>query len=149
VTRARRRERFALLLILLAYLVGCVRKDTIEVSEAYLRPPVTGQTTAVGYFTIVNRGATAMVLKSASCAVASSIEIHTHVREGDMMRMRPLAEVAIAPDETVSFAPGGHHLMIFRYDNPSSVPVPITLGFGDGTSRTVTFEVRERTPGQP
>lgn len=95
--------------------------------------PTRGQVPVhAGYMTIINRGRTADRLLSATSARARRIELHTHIREGDMMRMRPVeGGVAIPAGQTVRFAPGGLHLMI--YDVTGRVEegdaFPITLRF--------------------
>ena len=58
-------------------------------------------------------------------------EIHTHIREGDILRMRPVAAVELPPGETVTLQPGGFHLMLIGLKEPliQGQTVPVTLRF--------------------
>jgi periplasmic copper chaperone A len=86
-----------------------------------------------GYMTILNAGRQADRLVSASSPAAQRIEIHTHVSEGGMMRMRPVnGGVAIPARGKVAFQPGGLHLMIFGVSAPVRV--------GDAVDLDLIFE---------
>jgi copper(I)-binding protein len=138
-------SRHALALLFVACVTaGCTRPGDLSITAAYLLPPLPGQTTAVAYFTVVNHDQRDWVLVSAHSPMASSIEIHETVRDGEFLRMRRLEAVTLAPGQLASFEPGGPHLMVFNYDNPSAAPVPVTLAFRDGTTRVVEFEARAR-----
>ena len=95
--------------------------------------PTRGQVTVhAGYMTIINRGRTADRLLSATSPRAGRIELHTHIRDGQMMRMRPVnGGVEIPAGQTVRFQPGGLHLMIFDVTGrvAEGDAVPITLRF--------------------
>ena len=92
-------------------------------------PPVA--TTGVAYLTIANKGNADDVLLGASTPVADRVEIHTHQKEGDLMRMRQLNELVIPAGGEQTLAPGGHHLMLMGL---KKVPAegerfPLTLHF--------------------
>ena len=135
-------SRTATILFVALCATACTPADPIAVSNAWVRAPAPGQGVAAGYFDIVNHGPSAIALIGAHSDVARAIEIHTHIQDGDLMRMRKLDTVALGRDETVSFAAGGHHLMLLGFDAVTSSPIPITLLFSDATQRTVMFEMR-------
>jgi periplasmic copper chaperone A len=111
----------------------------IRISEARVRTPVPGQDKTAAYFTLENRSPAPFVLTRVESPRARAIEIHTIVRDGDMARMRRLAEVAVEPGATVRFAPGGLHLMIFGIVAPLE-PFTATLVAADGQQFEVHFE---------
>ncbi len=111
----------------------------LEVTDARIRAPVPGQSRTAGYFTARNVSDRTVVLTGARSPAAESVELHTTVRDGDVMRMRPLPEVVIAPGETVRFAPGGSHLMLFGVSELED-SVEITLEHGDTGETRVRFE---------
>ncbi len=96
-----------------ALLLGCKPAPTLEVSDAWLRAPLPGQTVAAGYFTLRNNTDLPATLVSMSSPDASRVELHTHQLQGDMMRMRRLDHLEVAGRHHVVLAPGGHHLMLF------------------------------------
>lgn len=140
--------RRAALWISLVLFGACTPADPIGIDGAYLHPPVPGRDVAVGYFEITNHGALGINLVAASSPQVRAIEIHTHIADGDMMRMRRLESVSIAPGDTVRFAPGGHHLMLFGYTageaSGDAATVPVTLHFSNGEARSVQFTVQPR-----
>lgn len=131
--------------LLVAALTGCGAREDLTATKTRLVAPLPGQSTAVAYFELHNAGNHAVRLTGARSAAAGAIEIHTHVHEGDMMRMRRLDGVDVAPDSTVAFAPGGHHLMVFRYSGPRTGSVAIELQFQGHSALLVDFSVHERT----
>jgi copper(I)-binding protein len=67
---------------------------------------------AAGYFdyrVAGDRGA----LVSVSSPQAGRIEMHETMDMNGMSRMRPLERIAVRDGETLHFAPGGRHLMLF------------------------------------
>ena len=139
----------ATLLVATLCAAGCIPADPISVSHAWVRAPTPGRDVAAAYFDIINRGDASLELIGARSDAARAIEIHTHTQDGDLMRMRKLDAVALGPGETVSFAPGGRHLMLFGFGAVTSKQIPITLLFSDTTQRTVMFEMRTATGAQP
>lgn len=98
---------------------------------------------AAGYFTLTNEGGEARTLVGASSPACGSIMLHES--KGDRMVMLP--EVAVAPGESVSFAPRGKHLMCMK---PAASLKPgstaeVTLEFKDGATLTGTFDVKGAT----
>jgi hypothetical protein len=74
-------------------------------------PAVPGRP-AAGYFdyrVAGDRGA----LMSVSSPQAGRVEMHETMNMGGMSEMRPLDRIAVRDGETLSFAPGGRHLMLF------------------------------------
>jgi periplasmic copper chaperone A len=84
--------------------------------------PIAGRP-AAAYMTI-HGSATADRLIAASSPVAGRVEIHDHIREGDVMRMVKLTGVDVPADGEVMFKPGGLHFMLF---DVKSAPKPGTM----------------------
>ena len=112
----------------------------VQIEDARVRQLIPGQDKTVAYFSATNTGEETVVLTSAATNAARAVELHTNVRDGDMMRMRRLTDVSIAPGETVEFTPGGHHLMVFGVEALDE-PVTFRLSFADGGSIEVPFRV--------
>jgi copper(I)-binding protein len=101
----------------------------IRVENATIRPPAPGQTTAAAYFDIINDGG-ANELLSASTPISAKVELHTHLHEDGMMKMRMVKSVKILPKQTTQFKRMGLHVMIFNVDIPEGMKqIPLTLTF--------------------
>ena len=61
--------------------------------------------------------------------------------------MRPVHEITVEPGRSVTFAPGGYHLMLMRPKHPlrPGGRLPVRLRFGDGSKLTTEFLVK--SPG--
>ncbi|MFD1008640.1 copper chaperone PCu(A)C [Oceanisphaera ostreae] len=127
----------------------------LDIAHPWARPLPPVATVGVTYFTVTNNGDTDDVLLSAESPVAETVEMHTHVKEGDMMKMRKLEALVVPAKGELTLAPGGHHLMLM---NLKQVPVkgerfPVTLHFKQ--AGTVEIEVAvdtkpaEKHDGEP
>lgn len=136
--------RLAALVALGWLMSACSPPAAVHIDDPYIHPPVPGRDVAVGYFDLRNDTATDIALAAATSPNARAIEIHTHIRDGEMLRMRRLETVAVASGSLVEFAPGGHHLMLFGYSGPEHGSITITLQFSSGEPRSVEFAVQPR-----
>lgn len=110
------------------------RQGGFEVSQAWSRPVAAGVNGA-GYMSITNHAKTADVLKSVETTAARKVEIHkTTMTNGVMSMQRQDAGLPIGPGETVTFAPGGNHLMLIGMTTATKAGdrIPITLVFASG-----------------
>jgi periplasmic copper chaperone A len=103
-----------------------------------------------GFVTIRNSGAADRLL-SASTPAAGRTELHTMIRDGDVMRMREVEAIAVPAGGAVTLAPGGLHIMLIGLTRPLAVgeAVPLTLVFERAGSVTVELAIRPagaRTP---
>ncbi len=116
----------------------------IQIDDGYLYRPVPGTNASTGYFEITNHSPEPVTLTGADSDVAERVEMHTHIHEDDMMRMRALPELSLPTGEPVAFAPGGHHLMLFGVDDMPGRSADVTLFFDNGLELTVPFSIRSR-----
>jgi len=84
-----------------------------------------------GFLRLTNNGSQPDRLLSASSPAARTVELHTMMRDGDVMRMRPVEAITIAPGATVELRPGGFHIMMVGLAAPlqQGGGVPLTLRF--------------------
>ena len=100
--------------LLLAWSITAVAgADDLHFDNARVRALIPGQDKTVGYFEVRNEGAEDVELVTVVAATARAAEFHTVIRDGDIMRMRRLEQVVVPAGGTLSFAPGGNHLMLF------------------------------------
>jgi len=85
----------------------------LEVVNAQVREFLPGSTSTVGYLTLTNHGGTAATLTKATLDGLGRVEIHEHSHVDGMMKMQQVKSVEIKAHESVSFQPGGYHLMVF------------------------------------
>lgn len=118
--------------------------DDILVRQAWSRATPEGAQVASGYLTIENHGAVADKLISAAAPAASKVEIHEMTTLDGVMMMRPVeGGFIIPPGASVTFAPGGNHLMFIGLTSPFSEGehVSAALMFEKTGKIDVTFDV--------
>jgi len=96
-----------------------------------------------GFVTIRNAGAADRLL-SASTPAAGRTELHTMLRDGDIMRMRQVEAIAVPANGAVTLAPGGLHIMLIGLTRPLAVgeSVPLTLVFERAGTVTLNLAVQ-------
>lgn len=114
----------------------------LTVSHPWIRF-LTPQIPAAGYFSLHNNGAQPAVLTGASSQACGQLMLHRSMEKGGMAEMDMVSAVTVPAHGSVSFQPGGYHLMCM---SPSAAitpgqHVPVTLQFKDGSSLSVDFRV--------
>ena len=98
------------------------------------------------YFTLINKNTRARHLIGAASKLSKRVELHTHTHEEGVMKMRKLkAPVTIEPGTKITFAPAGHHVMLFALEKKlkEGDELPLTLIFQDGSKQDITAKVRK------
>lgn len=119
---------------------------SVEVSNAFIKPPFTGRTTAAGFMTLDNKGADTRLV-SASSPISQRVEIHTHLEEDGVMKMRRVEGIDLSKGQSVELKPGGYHLMMFETVIPEGdTDAPVTLTYADGTLVTMIVPFGDAAP---
>ncbi len=107
-----------------------LRAGDLVLTQPWSRAASQGGTGA-GFLTIRNAGAVPDRLLSATTPAAGRVELHAHLRDGDVMRMRQVEAIDIAAGEALTLQPGGLHLMLIGLTRPlrQGEAVPLTLTF--------------------
>ena len=116
------------------------------VSDAWLRY-IPGGAPSAGYFKLANQGRRPLTLVGAECDDFGRVMMHRTIERGGISTMRPVHEITVEPGKSVTFAPGGYHLMLMRPKHPlrPGGRLPVRLRFGDGSKLTTEFLVK--SPG--
>jgi len=103
----------------------------VGIDQAWMRATAPGARVAGGFMTLHNKGQAPDRLVAASSPVAERVELHTHVKEGSVMKMRQVPGVDVPANGRVVLKPGGAHLMFVNIKRPikQGENVPVTLEF--------------------
>jgi len=133
------------LLFALSALAVAAENDTITIEHAWApeSPPMVSNGAA--YMTIIASGGETDRWIGASGDVAEAIELHTHLLEDNIMKMRPIEAIEINPDEPTVLRPGGPHIMLIKLNQPlvAGQRFPLTLHFAKAGDVTVEVTVRK------
>ncbi len=137
------RPRFPAPVLQLAQAPGTVTLGTLTLENGWTRAAGQGAQGG-GFVTIRNIGSEADTLVAVSSPAAARVELHTSLREGDIMRMRPVENIPVPAGGSVTLAPGGLHMMMMGLTRPLAVgeTVPVTLRFERAGQVTVNMAVQ-------
>ncbi|WP_129243637.1 copper chaperone PCu(A)C [Achromobacter veterisilvae] len=123
----------------------------IEIDHPWSRATVPAVPTGVVYFVLRNPSQDEDRLVSVSTPVAEKAELHTHIRDSDVMRMRKVDSIEIAPVSTTALEPGGLHVMLIGLKQPlvKGKAFPLTLVFEEAGPVTVQVDVQGTTDKAP
>ena len=147
-------KKISLLLASLTFSAGALAAsaDNVTVHEPYVRlaPP---NAPATGAFMVIkNNGDKDVKVLKADNPASKVTELHTHLNEGGVMKMRPVPAIDIKAKSEAVLQPGGLHVMLINMNAPlkEGDSVPITLTFDDGSSKKVDAKVvRPVAAGMP
>jgi len=125
-------------------LAGDAKVGSLEVTAAWARATPPKAATGGAFMTITNTGAVTDNLLGASSPVAKSVELHTHMQQGEVMRMVALGNIEIQPGKSVALAPGGLHVMLIGLKDKlvEGGSFPLELEFAQAGKVTVSVDVK-------
>ena len=103
----------------------------VAIENPWARATAPGATVAGGYMTIRNSASAPDRLIGANSPMAARVEMHVHVREGEVMKMREVRSYDVPATGAFELKPGGAHLMFMEIRRPfaEGEKVPVTLKF--------------------
>lgn len=136
----------AAMLSIFAASAACAGDVTID--DPFARASAGGAKVGAVFMTLKNSGPAADALVAAESPVAARAELHTHIREGEIIRMRPVEAIDVPPGGTVSLQPGGLHVMLIDLRQPlrqgEAFPLTLTLA----KAGTMTIQVPVKSPAE-
>jgi periplasmic copper chaperone A len=138
---------FALALLLVAGAAEAhdTKHGDLLIDHPWARPSAGQAKNGAAYLRISNSGKTADRLLSVSTPAAGKTELHNHVHEAGVMRMRQVEAIDVPAGATVELKPGGLHVMLFELQKPLHVGFgfPLTLTFAKAGAVEVTVLVEQ------
>ncbi|WP_300398525.1 copper chaperone PCu(A)C [uncultured Sphingobium sp.] len=93
-------------------LTACGDPAPTYIDQAWIRLSPNKDRPSAGYF-VAHGGDSATRLRGVLTDYALKVEMHESVEENGVMTMKPINSVDIPAKGTVTFAPGGKHLMLW------------------------------------
>jgi len=131
---------------------GVLVRDSLKMTDYGMRAALGNNPNTAAYVTIANKGNTEDRLLSASCTCATSTTLHTMEMDGDIMKMAEAKDgFVIKSGDTLSFAPGGNHIMLEGLtERPKEgETVDVTLVFEKAGPITITMPVSNAPLAKP
>ena len=115
----------------------------MQVEKPWARATVPGASVAGGYMVLRNAGAGADRLLSASSPAASKVELHVHINDNGVMKMREVQGYDVPAKGSFELKPGGAHLMFMDIKRPfkEGEKVAVKLKFEKAGELNAEFHV--------
>ncbi len=123
---------------------GAQQASAVQISEAWSRPAAAGGNGA-GFFTITNAGGKPDILVAVTSLAANKVEMHqTSMANGVMSMQQIQGGIPLPPGSSITFAPGGKHLMVMGLKAAlhSGGKLPLTFKLKSGRQLTIQAHVR-------
>jgi len=82
----------------------------ISVEDAWARASAKMARAGAAFLTVKNTGS-ADKLVGAKADISKKVELHTHIKDGDVMKMRQVESIAVPANGMAMLKPGGDHVM--------------------------------------
>ena len=115
----------------------------IVIEKPWARATAPGASVAGGYMLIRNQGIAGDRLLSASSPASAKVELHVHLNDGGVMKMREVPGYDVPAKGAFELKPGGAHLMFIDIKRPlrEGEKVPVTLKFEKSGEVRAEFHV--------
>ncbi|WFE67853.1 copper chaperone PCu(A)C [Thiomicrospira sp. R3] len=130
---------------LMSFSVQANQAKQLQVDNPFVRemPPVAPATAA--FMTLINAGDQPIAVVRADSDAAKTVELHTHIDDNGVMRMREIPEISVPAIGQTELKPGGLHVMLIgptRALTEGDI-VDIKLIMQDGSEKMIQAPVRK------
>ena len=103
--------------IVLSAMSGSAFAELI-VEDAHIRESIPGAPNSAAFMILKNTSEQDVVLTSATSDLARATELHNHINDEGVMRMREVPEIVVPAGQSVELKPGGLHVMFMGLATP-------------------------------
>ncbi len=117
--------------------------DGIMIDNIRARPTLGAGNISGAFFTIHNKGGKANKLIKAESKVSDRVELHTHLKENGVFKMRQVQSIAVPADGMTELKPGGLHVMLIDIKSKLKIgdKFKLKLTFANGEVQTLDVPV--------
>lgn len=143
-------SRFTLCIAALVTTIASAHEYTtnsIKIDHPWSREAPPNATVIAGFFQLKNLSTRDDFLISASTPIAERVEIYQHEMSDGVMKMNKIDNVRVGTMKSVTFEPGGYHLMIFnpKHSFKQGERFPMTLEFRNAGKVEIELAVEVNT----
>lgn len=119
----------------------------VEAVDGYVRLLPPGSPNTAAFMVLKNDADQPVKLVAAASTMVGRAELHTHLHENGVMKMRQVESIEIPAKGEVTLKPGSLHIMLFEVGTLSEqTPVPLTLTMDDGQKLDLSLPVKPIEP---
>ena len=117
----------------------------LKIHAPYVRLAPPGASATGAFMLIKNTGTQDRKLVKAESPAAKTVELHTHINDNGMMKMREVPSIDIKAGGQTELKPGSYHVMLIGMQQAlkDGDTVSLTLNFDDGSRQQIEAPVRK------
>lgn len=125
--------------------LGAVFSADVEIRESYARASLPNVANSAAFFVIKNNSDASIEITSINCDIANKSELHTHIKENEMMKMVKVEKLEIPAKSSLELKTGGDHVMLMGLKNELKAgdEINLELTFSDGDKKILKVPVKD------
>ena len=125
--------------------IAAVFGADIEIEGAYARASIPNVPNSAAFFVIKNNSDKDIAITSANSNIAEKNELHTHIKENQMMKMIKIEKLVVPAKSSLELKSGGDHVMLMglKKELKAGDEISLELSFSDGDKKSIKVPVKD------
>lgn len=125
--------------------IAAVFGADVEIDGAYARASIPNVPNSAAFFVIKNNSDKDIAITSANSDIAEKNELHTHIKENEMMKMIKIEKLVVPAKSSLELKSGGDHVMLMGLKKELKVgdEISLELSFSDGDKKSIKVPVKD------
>ena len=125
--------------------IAAVFGADIEIEGAYARASIPNVPNSAAFFVIKNNSDKDIAITSANSDIAEKNELHTHIKENQMMKMMKIEKLVVPAKSSLELKSGGDHVMLIglKKELKAGDEISLELSFSDGDKKSIKVPVKD------
>ena len=134
-------KKFVLSIVSIAAVFGA----DVEIDGAYARASIPNVPNSAAFFVIKNNSDKDIAITSANSDIAEKNELHTHIKENQMMKMMKIEKLVVPAKSSLELKSGGDHVMLMglKKELKAGDEISLELSFSDGDKKKIKVPVKD------
>lgn len=134
-------KKFVLSIVSIAAVFGA----DVEIDGAYARASIPNVPNSAAFFVIKNNSDKDIAITSANSDIAEKNELHTHIKENQMMKMIKIEKLVVPAKSSLELKSGGDHVMLMglKKELKAGDEISLKLSFSDGDKKKIKVPVKD------
>ena len=125
--------------------IAAVFGADVEIDGAYARASIPNVPNSAAFFVIKNNSDKDIAITSANSDIAEKNELHTHIKENEMMKMMKIEKLVVPAKSSLELKSGGDHVMLMglKKELKAGDEINLELSFSDGDKKSIKVPVKD------
>lgn len=125
--------------------IAAVFGADVEIDGAYARASIPNVPNSAAFFVIKNNSDKDIAITSANSDIAEKNELHTHIKENQMMKMMKIEKLVVPAKSSLELKSGGDHVMLIglKKELKAGDEISLELSFSDGDKKKIKVPVKD------